>query len=64
MELKEFEDAITHGLTCRTAAESAYSLDWELKATVVVAQAHFSLENFNEAQTYFQAAQYITYVRV
>uniref|UniRef100_A0A5K3F6H0 Outer dynein arm-docking complex subunit 4 n=1 Tax=Mesocestoides corti TaxID=53468 RepID=A0A5K3F6H0_MESCO len=62
MELGKYEDAIVHGLACKKTAETEFDLNWELKAGVLIAQAHFALDNLSEAQFYFQNAQYTAYV--
>lgn len=62
MQTKDYEDAIVHGLAARRAAEAVYNLEYEFKAVVAIAQANFLLQNLNEAQTYFQAAQYLAFV--
>ncbi|CDI98682.1 Tetratricopeptide helical [Echinococcus multilocularis] len=61
MELGEYEEAVMNGLVCKKGSERAFDMDWELRACVLIAQAHLALNNLNEAQTYFQNAQYAAY---
>ncbi|VDK32378.1 unnamed protein product [Taenia asiatica] len=62
MELGEYEEAVMNGLACKKGSEREFDINWELKACVLIAQAHLALNNLNEAQTYFQNAQYAAYV--
>ena len=62
MELKEYAGVIRYGLECRKTAEALPDLDWELKAVVVVAQAFLADGNLEEAQSYFQTGQHISFV--
>ncbi|KAL5965461.1 Tetratricopeptide repeat protein 25, partial [Taenia solium] len=64
MELGEYEEAVMNGLACKKGSEREFDMNWELKACVLIAQAHLALNNLNEAQTYFQNAQYAAYVCV
>ncbi|KAL5108797.1 Tetratricopeptide repeat protein 25 [Taenia crassiceps] len=62
IELSEYEEAVVNGLACKKGSEREFDMNWELKACVLIAQAHLALNNLNEAQTYFQNAQYTAYV--
>ncbi|VDO05310.1 unnamed protein product [Rodentolepis nana] len=61
-ELCEYEEAIERGFAVKRLAEITFSMNWELKASIVIAQSNLALKNLCEAQIYLQSAQYAAYI--
>ncbi|VDK28865.1 unnamed protein product [Dibothriocephalus latus] len=57
LELNQYEEAIDHAATARDVADREADMEWDLNATVLIAQAHFYAGNLEEAKVYFEAAQ-------
>lgn len=62
LELEEYEEAIMNGLIAKRLADLTFSMNWELRASILIAKANLSLGNFTEARIYLQNAQYAAYV--
>lgn len=61
-ELGEYEEAIADSLAAKRMAETAFNMEWVLKASILIAQSNLALNNLSEAQIYLQNAQYAAYV--
>ncbi|VDL92911.1 unnamed protein product [Schistocephalus solidus] len=57
LELKQYEEAIDHAAKARDIADHEADLEWDLNATVLIAQAHFYAGHLEEAKVYFEEAQ-------
>nr|CDS31609.1 Tetratricopeptide helical [Hymenolepis microstoma] len=61
-ELSEYEESIARSLAAKQLAETTHNMNWELKASILVAQSNLALKNLCEAQIYLQSAQYAAYI--
>ncbi|KAL7060714.1 hypothetical protein AAHC03_09422 [Spirometra sp. Aus1] len=57
LELNQYEEAIDHAAKARDIADREADLEWDLNATVLIAQAHFYAGHLEEAKVYFEEAQ-------